>query len=229
MDISREPLIVVRDAEIGRLSPFRVERFEVRASERIIVTGLSLEQTDFFIHSLIGRILPWRGELSLFGKRTSAVQTEKEWISLIEKCGLFDMRVPLLEEYSVEANLMLSSVFDLREDIREETRERVLSRAFRFGVKESELNQPLFQSEYGLRVRIQFFRALIYEPQILFINALTIDDDMKSEEKYIARYCAKLEWRPAQIIFTRHRQFYRKIADKVYSYDSESGLLIRKL
>ena len=67
--------------------------------------GLDASAAEIFVNLVTGAVLPDEGEVSSFGRNTSAIADSADWLTMLDRFGVVSDRVVLLDSMTVEQNL----------------------------------------------------------------------------------------------------------------------------
>jgi len=156
------------------LRPLRVKSLDVGRGERVAIAGFDRTAAEVFVNLLNGAILPDEGEVRLFGRPTSDLRDEDDWLTSLERLGIVTPRAVLLEQSTIEQNLALPFTLDI-DELPEDARERVRELAAEVGLAGATLGEPAAKAPAASRMRIHLARALALAPDLLVLEHPTLD------------------------------------------------------
>lgn len=164
------PLITV-DGLIKRAlaPPLRVRRLLVAATDRMVLTGLSHEAAEMFVHLVTGAALPDEGRILIDGLDTREIATDADWLRSLDQFGLVSERAVLIDALTVEANLALPLTVSI-DPVAEPVRAEVRQLAAEVGLDPSRLGAPTGTLTSEERVRVRLARALAPRPRLLLLE-----------------------------------------------------------
>ena len=77
---------------------------------------------ETFVNLVTGATLPDRGEVTIFGRPTTAIDDSADWLSVVDRFGIVSERAVLLDALSVIQNLSIPFTLDIDpppDDVRE--------------------------------------------------------------------------------------------------------------
>ncbi len=154
------------------LRPLRIERLAITPGERLAIIGLDQVAAEVFVNLVTGAILPDRGEVTLFGKPTAAIDDSAAWLSLVDRFGIVSERGVLLAALSVTQNLAMAFTLEI-EPPPEDIRARAEALAREVELPESSWTRPVADLDAAGRARVRLARALALDPAILLLEHVT--------------------------------------------------------
>jgi ABC-type lipoprotein export system ATPase subunit len=169
-------LIELRDItkSFGGLRPFRLQSLSVDAGEIVAVDGLDRAAAAVLTDLITGTVLPDAGSVVIDGRPTSALGSQDEWLAFLDRFGIVNDRVVLLDELSVAANLAVPLTLDL-DPMPADARRRVDALGSEVGLDAAILDAPLHQASALSRMLVRLGRAMAHEPAILLVEHPTAD------------------------------------------------------
>jgi ABC-type transporter Mla maintaining outer membrane lipid asymmetry ATPase subunit MlaF len=169
-------LIEVRDVSksYGGLRPFRLQALLVNAGEIVAVDGLDRPAAAVLTDLITGTTLPDTGSVVIDGRPTSALGSQDEWLAFLDRFGIVNDRVVLLDELTVGANLAVPLTLEL-DPMPAEIRRRVQTLGSDVGLATAILDAPLNRASALSRMLVRLGRAIALEPAILLVEHPTAD------------------------------------------------------
>jgi predicted ABC-type transport system involved in lysophospholipase L1 biosynthesis ATPase subunit len=153
----------------GGLRPLRIHRLRVARGERVAIVGLDHVATQVFVNLVTAATLPDSGEITLFGRATSAITESHEWLALVDRLGIVSERVVLLEAMTPIQNLALPFGLEI-EPPPEETLRRAQQLAREVGLPESTWLTPVAHLGPLDHLRLRLGRALALDPAMMLLE-----------------------------------------------------------
>jgi len=207
------------------LRPLRIEKFTLAEGELVAILGLDQPMAETFVNLVTGATLPDRGEVSIFGRPTTAIDNSAEWLSVVDRFGIVSERAVLLDALSVIQNLAIPFTLDI-DPPPDDVRERAILLAREAGLREADWLRSVSKLDAGGRVRVRLARALALDPKVLLLEhgnaGLPADAAaaLGADVRQIAsrRGCAL-------VAVTADPQFAAAVAPRVLTLDPASGRL----
>jgi ABC-type transporter Mla maintaining outer membrane lipid asymmetry ATPase subunit MlaF len=172
------PLISVRDVtkSYGGLRPFRLRALDVDAGELVVLNGMDRQSASVLTDLLTGATLPDNadGSVSVHGQATSLLAGQDEWLAFLDRFGLVNDRVVLLDELTVAANLAVPLTLEI-DPIPVEVRRAVDALAGEIGLDSTLLDARLHEADPMTRLLVRLGRAVAQNPPILVVEHPTIE------------------------------------------------------
>jgi ABC-type transporter Mla maintaining outer membrane lipid asymmetry ATPase subunit MlaF len=169
-------LIEVRDSSknYGGLRPFRVRNLIVEPGQFVVVEGPDRQAAAVLTDLVTGTVLPDEGVVVIDGRPTSELSSQDDWLSFLDRFGLVNDRVVLLDGLSVAANLAVPLTLDLH-PMAAEVRRTVDALASEVGIEAATLDAPLQSATSLSRFLVRLGRAVALNPSILIVEHPTAD------------------------------------------------------
>lgn len=151
------------------LRPLRIARLAVAAGDQTAIVGMDQAAAETFVNLVTGATLPDRGEVRIFGRPTTAISDNTDWLALVDRVGIVSERAVLLDAFSVVQNLAVPFTLEI-EPLREEIRDRAVALAREVGLPEAVWSRSLAQIDEVERMRVRLARALALDPAILLLE-----------------------------------------------------------
>jgi ABC-type polar amino acid transport system ATPase subunit len=210
------------------LRPFRVEALTLNAGEQLAILGLDEVTAELLINLVTGATLPDRGEVSVFGRPTSAIDASADWLALVDRFGIVSHRAVLLDALTVVQNLSMPFTLDI-EPPPEDVRMRAVALAAEVGIPERAWTEPVAQLDPADRVRLRVGRALALDPAILLIEHASAGVPRNLVAPLGAEISAIVNWRgTASLVATADEEFARAVAPRVVKLEPGTGRLLER-
>ena len=151
------------------LRPLRIEQLTALPGEQIALFGLDAPAAEILINLITGTTLPDRGEIRVFGERTSDIQDSDAWMTFVDRLGIVTERAVLLDALSVAQNLAIPFSLEV-EPLPLDLRTRAVTLAHEVGLAASLLDSPVGGLEQTARLRVRLGRALALNPVLVLIE-----------------------------------------------------------
>ena len=175
-------LIELRDItkSFGGLRPFRLQALSVDAGEIVAIDGLDRPAASVLTDLITGTTLPDTGSVVIEGMPTSVLGSQDEWLAFLDRFGIVNDRVVLLDELTIAANLAVPLTLEF-DPMSDGVRRTVEALAAEIGLAESALHQPLRNATPLSRHLVRLGRAVALGPAILLVEHPTADLAAKGE------------------------------------------------
>jgi len=151
------------------LPPLRLKRLTVGHRDRIVLAGLGPEAAEMFVHLLTGAAIPDEGTIRIDGRDTRDIQTDSDWLRLLDRFGLVSDRSVLIEALTIEANMALPLTVSI-DPVTEPVRASVRRLAVDAGIDLARLPDLAGTLSAEERTRTHLARALAPDPQLLLLE-----------------------------------------------------------
>jgi ABC-type methionine transport system ATPase subunit len=151
------------------LRPLRVQQLVVARGDRVALSGLDAAAAEVLVNLINGAILPDAGEVSVFGRATSAITNEKDWFASLDRFGVMTTRAVILEGSTVEQNLALPFTIEI-DAIAAGIRERVDRLASEVDLPVDVRGRKAGDIGAAERARLHLGRALATDPEVLLLE-----------------------------------------------------------
>jgi ABC-type transporter Mla maintaining outer membrane lipid asymmetry ATPase subunit MlaF len=167
--------IVVRDVvkAYGGLRPLRAARIDVAAGDVVAIEGYDQAAAAVFTDLLTGTTLPDTGDISIEGQSTRDVDSQDAWLAFLDRFGLVNDRVVLLDQLTMAQNLAVPLTLDL-EPLPNDIRALVERLATEVGLDAGTLDAPLAGASAATVFRVRLGRALAHAPRVVIIEHPTL-------------------------------------------------------
>jgi len=207
------------------LRPLRIEKLTLEERDLVAILGLDQPMAETLVNLVTGATLPDRGEVTLFGRPTTAINDSAEWLSVVDRFGIVSERAVLLDALSVIQNLAIPFTLDI-DPLPDDVRERAARLAREVGLPETDWLRAVSELDAGGRIRIRLARALALDPNVLLLEhaqaglsadaAAVLGADIRRIAS--ARGCAL-------VALTAVPEFAAAVAPRVLVLDAASGRL----
>lgn len=151
------------------LRPLRIDQLTALPGEQIALLGLDAPAAEILVNLVTGTILPDRGEIRVFGERTSDIRDSDAWMTFVDRLGIVSDRAVLLDGLSVVQNLAIPLSLEV-EPLSPDLRARAATLADEVGLPASVLDSPVGGLEQTVRLRVRLGRALALNPALVLIE-----------------------------------------------------------
>ena len=211
--------------EYGALRPLRIASMHVRAGESIALLGFDLAAAEVFVNLVTAATLPDEGEVRIFGTPTATVQTPDAWLGVLDHFGIVGERAVVLDELSVEANLIMPNTLALH-DIDDETRAGARALAEEVGLGTTALDRPVARLDAAARVRLRLGRALAPQPEVVLAEHPNATLAGEALEAFADDYVRVVRGRGiTSIVLTADARFAAAVATRVLTLQPATGEL----
>jgi len=160
--------------DYGGLRPFRLRSLSVGADDTVWIEGPDKQAAAVLTDLITGTTLPDAGIVAIGGRPTSSLSTQDEWLAFLDRFGIVNDRVVLLEELTVAQNLAVPLTLDL-DPLPVAIRRSVERLAADLGLDAAAIDAPLRGSPPAQRWLVCLGRALALRPAILLVEHPTSD------------------------------------------------------
>jgi len=154
---------------VGSLRPLRVGDLRVAPGQRTAIVGLDRASAEMFVNLATGATLPDAGDVTLLGRRTSAITDSDDWLATVDRVGIVSERAVLLDRFTVIQNLVMPFTLDI-EPPPEAARRRAEALAREVGLDEPAWTPPLSQLDASAAMRVRLGRAVALDPAVLLLE-----------------------------------------------------------
>jgi len=222
-----EIIIDVQDIQkdYRALRPLRIRSLHVQAGEAIALLGFDLAAAEVFVNLVTAATLPDEGEVRIFGTPTAAIQTPDAWLGVLDRFGIVGERAVVLDELSIEANLIMPNTLALHA-VDAATRADARALAEEVGLGTLNLEHRVAQLDAAARVRLRLGRALAPRPQVVLAehpNATLAGDALQA---FAADYLRVVRGRGiTSVVLTADAKFAASVATRVLTLQPGTGEL----
>jgi ABC-type transporter Mla maintaining outer membrane lipid asymmetry ATPase subunit MlaF len=210
----------------GGLRPLRIRQLRVDAGEVVAVGGPDERAAAVFTDLLTGTTLPDAGEVRIDGRSTASLADADGWMTFLDRFGLVNDRVVLLDQLTLAQNLAIPHTLDV-DPMSPAIRETVIRMAAEIGIAAAAIDEPLSASSPLTRFRVRLGRALAHAPGILIIEhpSLGLRPDEVAEAAGLIRRIG-LTRTLAVLVITADRLVARRAATRVLDWRPATGELV---
>ncbi len=207
------------------LRPLRIERLIVAAGEQIAILGFDQVSAEVFINLATGATLPDAGEISVFGRPTSAIADSADWLATFDRFGIVSERAVLLDQLTVVQNLAIPFTLEI-EPPPDDIRQRAERLAAEVGLPASTWTRSVAELDAVRRARVRLGRALALDPAVLLLEHVSAGLDRNDVPKLGADMRAIAARRAVAIVAaTADEPFARAVASRVLTLELATGRL----
>jgi len=221
------PVLEIADLskQYGGLRPLRVAALAVAPGEHVSLVGLDQPMAEVFVNLVTGASVADRGEVTVFGRPTSAIANSTEWLALVDRFGIVSDRVVLLEAMTVLQNLALPLTLEI-EPPSAGARARAAALAVEVGLAEGDWEKPIAALDAAARVRVRLGRAVALDPAVLLLEHPTAAIDPRIAPALAAQVRSVAAARGAALIaLTADRVFAEGLGGRILELDASTGRL----
>src|SRR5262249_18724620 len=147
----------------------RVAELRVAPGQRSAILGLDRPAAETFVNLATGAALPDAGEVTLFGRPTSAIEDSADWLATVDRIGIVSERAVLLDQFTPIQNLAMPFTLDVETPPPDE-RARGEALASEAGVVETSWSTPLAHLDAAAAMRVRLGRAIALDPALLLLE-----------------------------------------------------------
>ena len=210
------------------LRPLRIANLTVAAAEQVAVLGFDQVSAEVFINLATGATLPDAGQVSVFGRPTSAIGDSADWLATIDRFGIVSERAVLLDQLTVIQNLAMPFTLEI-EPPPADVRVRAESLAREVGLPEAARGRAVAELNAAALARVRLGRALALDPDILLLEHISATLDRDDVQTFGADVRAIAARRGiALVAATADEVFARAVATRVLTLDPSTGRLSQR-
>ena len=205
------------------LRPLRIRSLQVHAGESIALLGFDLAAAEVFVNLVTAATLPDQGEVRIFGAPTATIQTPEAWLGILDRFGIVGERAVVLDELSVEANLIMPNTLALH-DVDSTARGGARELAAEVGLGTANLERPVAQLDAAARVRLRLGRALAPRPQVVLAEHPNATLGGDALDAFAADYGRIVRARGiTSVVLTADAKFAATVATRVLTLQPATG------
>jgi ABC-type transporter Mla maintaining outer membrane lipid asymmetry ATPase subunit MlaF len=155
------------------LRPLRVASLTVRDGERVAVAGLDATAAEVLVNLVNGAILPDAGAVKVFGRDTTEIGNETEWLASLERFGIVTPRAVLLDGATLMQNMALPMTLEI-DQVPADVQARIRVLAGRVGIGPALLERRAGDVPADVRMRVHLARAVALGPEVLLFEHPTL-------------------------------------------------------
>ncbi|MBN1646872.1 MAG: ATP-binding cassette domain-containing protein [Spirochaetales bacterium] len=219
METEQKILIEMKDLSFIREGRPLLDHISVSIPENTVtvITGIAGSGKTTFLKAAAGLLIPDYGILKIHGKDFSSFSI-KELLSLRRKNGFVFQDAALWSNKTIEENLLLPIQYHYPDVPLEEIRAKIDYWIKRTGFWDTIKGRPAAYS-MGERKMISFIRALITEPNILFLDTPSEMLDNAGVSKMLEILHEQKDKNISMIISSQHPEIIRNLADLLIVID----------
>ena len=207
------------------LRPLRIAELRVAAGDRVAILGLDAAAAEVFVNLATGAALPDTGQVTLFGRATSAIGDSAEWLATVDRVGIVSERAVLLEQLTVIQNLAMPFTLAI-EPPADEVRDRAAAIAREVRLPEAAWTQPVARLDAAGKVRVRLGRAVALDPAVLLLEHASAAVEPGNAKQLGADIAALAGARGAALVaLTADDVFARAVAARVLTLQPSTGAL----
>lgn len=171
----KTPLLRLRGVlkDYGGLRPLRLEELSVAPGDLTVLSGLDEPGAAVLVDLLTGTALPEQGEIAVDGTRTASLRDQAEWLAFLDRFGIVNARVVLLDDLSVRQNLAVPLTLDL-DPLADPVLRRTDELAEVVGLAREDRDARLATASPVARFRVGLARAIAHRPRVLLVEHPTL-------------------------------------------------------
>jgi ABC-type polar amino acid transport system ATPase subunit len=207
----------------GGLRPLRIAELRVGAGERAALLGFDQPMAEVFVNLATGATLPDEGQVTQFGRPTSAIADSADWLAAVDRFGIVSDRAVVLAQMTAVQNLAMPFTLDIEPPPAAE-RARAEAIAREVGLPEAAWERPLFELEAAAALRVRLGRAVALDPEILLLEhaTATVARGLAGEIGAVVRAVAERR-RIAVVSVGADEAFARALGGRVVALDPATG------
>jgi polar amino acid transport system ATP-binding protein len=207
------------------LRPLRIANLTIAAAEQVAVLGFDQVSAEVFINLATGATLPDAGQVSVFGRPTSAIGDSADWLATIDRFGIVSDRAVLLDQFTVIQNLAMPFTLEI-EPPPADVRVRAESLAREVGLPEAAWGRAVAELNAASLARVRLGRALALDPDVLLLEHISATLDRDDVQTFGADVRAIATRRGiALVAATADEAFARAVATRILTLDPSTGRL----
>lgn len=157
----------------GVSEPLRITRLDFAPGDRLVLSGLDALAGEMFMHVLTGAALPETGRVEVFGRATSEIATDTEWLTALDRFGLVSNRAVLLDQSTIAQNLALPLTLSI-DPMSSDVRAQVDRMAADVGLSADRLDHLAGTMTVEERMRAHLARAIALAPDVVLLEHPTV-------------------------------------------------------
>jgi ABC-type lipoprotein export system ATPase subunit len=207
------------------LRPLRIASLDVKPGARVAIAGLDRISAEVFLNLLNGAILPDSGEVHVFGRSTTTIQDDVEWMASLDRFGIVTERAMLLDGFSIAQNIVLPISLDI-DPIPDDVAVRMRQLAHDVRLPDHLLDRPAVQADPPIRMRLHLARALALDPRLLLLEHPTATLPREDVKPFGETVRALVESRGLTMVaLTEDDEFADIVATERYKLQPGTGVL----
>jgi branched-chain amino acid transport system ATP-binding protein len=208
------------------LRPVRIRQLHVEAGDVVTISGPDQQAAAVFTDLLTGTTLPDEGEVRIAGRSTASLANPDDWIAFLDRFGLVNERVVLLDQMTLAQNMAVAHTLDI-DPMSPETRQIVARMSAEVGIEPAALDDLLSASSPLTWFRVRLGRSLAHDPIILIVEhpSLGLEPDDVAEAASLVRRIG-LARRLAVVVISPDRRVSRRAATRPLDWHPATGELV---
>jgi ABC-type transporter Mla maintaining outer membrane lipid asymmetry ATPase subunit MlaF len=223
------PLLELRDVvkAYGGLRPFRLRALAVDAGEVVRIDGVDQQAAAVLTDLVTGAVLPDSGSITVAGRSTADLDSPEGWLRFLDRFGIVNDRVVLLDGITVAANLAVPLTLDL-DPMDAAIRRKVESLAGEVGLEPAALDTAMGGAPALSRWLVRLGRAVALDPDVVIIEHPTANLETAGEVSSLADALRRVASRGtlAMLIASSDRRFAGSVADRSLTWRPSNGELV---
>jgi phospholipid/cholesterol/gamma-HCH transport system ATP-binding protein len=167
--------------------------------------------------------MPERGDVRVFGRQTTAIETSNDWLEVVNRFGIVSERAVLLGSLSVLQNVAMPFSLEI-EPMSEPLRRQAVAVAREVRLAPELWEQNVADVGAAARLRVRLARALALEPRVILFEHPT--SGLRREDVVtVARDIRTILLRrgTASLTLTADARYARAIAARVLTLEPATG------
>jgi predicted ABC-type transport system involved in lysophospholipase L1 biosynthesis ATPase subunit len=212
----------------GGLRPLRIAELRVRAGDRVALLGFDQPTAEVFVNLATGATLPDAGEVTLFGRPSTAISDSDDWLATVDRFGIVSERAVLLEQMTVVQNLAMPFTLDI-EPPPDAERARAEALAREVGLDAPTWSTAVARLDAAAAMRVRLGRAIALDPHVLLLEHASAPVPRPAIHSLAADVAAVAQRRGmALVALTADEAFARALGGTVLTLEAATGRLARK-
>lgn len=205
------------------LRPLRLERLEIVRGEQVALLGVDRPAAEVLINLITGATLPDRGSVRIFDRSTADILDGADWLTLVDRIGIFSERAVLMEGLSAVQNLAIPFSLEI-EPPAPDVRRRASALAREVGLGENSWDARIADLDAMARARVRLGRSLALDPEVLLLEHPAAAVPARLARPFGAEIRAVVDRRGmASLALGADRAFAEAVARKVLMLDPATG------
>jgi ABC-2 type transport system ATP-binding protein len=185
---------------------------ELRASEVLGLLGPNGAGKSTLVRTIMGRVKPDSGSVSIFGKAAPAGDTDAR-----AEVGVVPQEIALYPNLSSHENL---TVFGRYLGLGGAALESAIKRALDWAALTDRLNEPVKTFSGGMKRRLNMAVGVLHQPRVLLLDEPTVGVDPQSRER-IYQMIESLRAGGVSLIYTTHyMEEAERLCDRIAVIDN---------
>jgi len=213
------------ESAFGGLRPLRIDALSLAPGECLAVTGVDALMAEGLVSLITGARLPDRGEVSLFGRATSAIGEADDWLASLDRIGIVSARAVLLDDLTAFQNVAMAFTLSI-DRVPDAVGVEVRGLAAETGLAGGALERPLRELAPLDAARCHLARALAASPGVLILEHANVL--AAGEAPAFGRVIRQIALARglALLVLTADEPFARVVSSRVCRFDPATGRMI---